>query len=174
MTDQRHFDAEQRAAIVAEWRRIVAEPPPVNPRPYGCLTVIVGLALILLIPQLGFRLPPPWGTVLLSVLGLIVAGGLFVGVFAGSGVYGRASQRAMAALDALAVGVPVDDATRIRHAVELIAHAVVSDGPTTLNAIDVAGARLRLGDSLDYVIAVERVLAEEIGAQYVFIEPAAD
>jgi hypothetical protein len=28
-------DPEERAAIVAEWKRLAAEPPPTNPRPYG-------------------------------------------------------------------------------------------------------------------------------------------
>ena len=161
--DARQFTAAQREAIVAEWQRIAAEPPPRNPRPYGCLTVIVAIGLFVLLPQTGFRPPPPWGTVLLVVLGLALAGGLFVGVFAGSGVHGRAAARASAALEALADAVPVDDAARLRHAVELIAHAVASDGPTSLATIDIEAARQRLGPKLADVLAVEAVLAEEIG-----------
>lgn len=167
----RQFTAAQRKAIVAEWQRIAAEPPPRNPRPYGCLTVIVAIGLFLLLPQTGIKPPPPWGTVMLAVLGLTLAGGLFVGVFAGSGVHGRAAARASAALAALAAladGVPGDDAARLRHAVELIAHAVASDGPTSQATIDIAAAKQRLGASLADVLAVEAVLAEETGALHVF------
>ncbi len=169
-TNPQDFSATQRAAIIAEWRRIAAEPAPFNPRPYGCLTVILAIALFLLIPQTGIKLPPPWGTVFLVVLGLLLAGGLFVGVFLGSGVYGRASLRAGAALDALISDAAIDDDARLRHAVGLIAHAVVSDGPTTSRTIDIADAKRRLGAQLDHVIAVEAVLAQEIGAPYVFSE----
>ncbi len=166
------FTVEQRDAIVAEWRRIAAEPPPLNPRPYGCLTVIVSIALFVLLPLTGIKPPPPWGTVLLVVFGLALAGGLFVGVFVGSGVHGRAALRAMAALDALAADPAPDEAARLRHAVALIAHAEVSDGPTTSGTIDIAAAKQRLGANLDYVVAVEQVRAEEIGALRVFIDAA--
>lgn len=102
MSPTPEFTADQRAAMVAQWRAIAAKPPPKNPRPYGCLTVIVASALLILLPKFGPRLPPPWGMVVLAVLGLVLAGGFFVGVFMGSGIYGRASLRATAALDALA------------------------------------------------------------------------
>lgn len=164
------FTAGQREAIVAEWRRIAAEPPPRNPRPYGCLTVIVTIALFVLLPLTGFKPPSPWGTVLLVVFGLALAGGLFVGVFVGSGVHGRAALRATAALDALIANPAPDEAARLKHAVALIAHAAVSDGPTTSGTIDIAAAKQRLGVNLAYVVAVEQVLAEEIGALRVFID----
>lgn len=167
------FTAEQRDAIVAEWRRIAAEPPPFNPRPYGCLTVMVIIALFVLLPLTGIKPPPPWGTVLLVVFGLALAGGLFVGVFVGSGVHGRAALRATAALDALAADPVPDEAARLRHAVSLIAHAAVSDGPTTSGTINIAEAKQRLGTNLVYVMAVEQVLAEEIGALHVFIDAGA-
>jgi hypothetical protein len=165
------FTQGQRDIIIAEWRRLAAEQPPFNPRPYGCLTVIAGIALFLLIPQLGFRLPPPWGTVLAAVLGLAILLGAFVGVFVGSGVHGRAALRAETALAALTADPAPDDAARLRHAVSLIAHAVVSDGPTTANSIDLGAARQRLGVHLDYVLAVESVLAAEIGPIGVFGKP---
>jgi len=170
MSSPSEFNAEQRAAIVAEWRRISAEPPPFNPRPYGCLTVIAGIALFLLIPQLGFKMPPPWGTVLAGVLGFAILAGAFVGVFVGSGVHGRAALRAEHALAALTAVPAVDEAARLRHAVSLIAHAVVSDGPTTSNTVDIAAVKQRLGANMGYVAAVELVLAEEIGSAHVFID----
>lgn len=166
------FTQGQRDIIIAEWRRLAAERPPFNPRPYGCLTVIAGIALFLLIPQLGFRLLPPWDTVLAATLGLAILAGAFVGVFVGSGVHGRAAQRAETALAALTADPVPDDAARLRHAVSLIAHAVVSDGPTTSNTIDIDAAKRRLGANLEYVLAVEAVLGAEIGALRVFANPA--
>lgn len=171
MSTTPEFTADQRVAMVAQWRAIAAEPPPKNPRPYGCLTMIVALALLILLPKFGSRMPPPWGIVVLVVLGLVLTGGFFVGVFMGSGIHGRAFLRAAAALDALADQVELDEAARLSHAVELIAHTVVSDGPTTSNTIDVAQAKQRLGANLDFVMVVERTLADEIGALYIFIDP---
>lgn len=162
------FTPEQRAAIVAEFRRIMAEPPPFNPRPYGCLTVIGGIVLFLLVPQLGIRPAPPWGTVLAALFGLMILGGAVVGVFLGSGVHGRAASRAQQALEALATEPPPDECARLQHAVALIAYAMAGDGPTTSNAIDRDAARERLGDRIRYVLAVEQVLNEEIGPQHVF------
>jgi len=163
------FDSEERAAIVAEWRRLAAEPPPFNPRPYGCATLIMAVAVLLLLPAVGLKLPQPWGLILLVVLGLVAAGGFFVGVFVGSGVYGRASTRANAALDWLSGNAASSDAeARRQHAVALLFNAVVSDGPTTSSTIDFAQARERLGAGLPYVVAVERTLCAEVGFAPVF------
>lgn len=162
------FTPAQRAAMVAQWQRIAEEAPPFNPRPYGCLTVIAGMALFFLIPQLGFKLPQPWGQVLGWGLAILMLAGAAVGIFFGSGVHGRAAQRAQKALDALvAEAIPEND-LRLHHAVELIAYAVVSDGPTTASVLDIDAAKQQLGTRLDYVIAVERVLSTEIGALAVF------
>jgi hypothetical protein len=169
--DPQSFTPAQRDAIRAEWQRIAAEPAPPSPRPYGCLAVIIGGVLFFAMPQLGIRLPPPWGLVSLAVIGLIVAGGVFVGVFMGGGRFGRAAVRAEAALKGLSGGAVINEAARLRHAVDLIAHARVSDGPTQSTTVDIAQARERLGTNLDYVVAVERVLAQEIGDQHVFIKP---
>lgn len=170
MSPTPEFTSKQRAAIVDEWRRIAAEPPPRNPRPYGCLVVIAAIALFLLIPQLGIKLPPPWGTVLAGVLGFAVLAGGFVGVFAGSGVHGRAALRAEQALAALTAVPAVEEDTRLRHAVVLIAHAVVNDGPTMSGTIDITAVKQRLGANLGYVVAIEQVLAEEVGTVHVFTE----
>ena len=54
---------EERAAILAEWDRLRAEPiPPPPPRqPYGCATLLIAVALFLLVQQLprltGWALP---------------------------------------------------------------------------------------------------------------------
>lgn len=162
------LDDAQRAQVLSEWRRLAAEPPPFNPRPYGCLTVVAGIALFLLIPQLGIQLPPPWGQVLAAVIGLVVLGGAIAGIFLGSGVRGRAALRAEQALAALTADPAPDPETRLRNAVALLACAVISDGPTTSTTIDLEAARQRLGSRLDEVLAVEAVLSGEVGPLQIF------
>ena len=170
MTDT-GFDAEEKAAIVAEWKRLHAEPPPFNPRPVGCAVFLLAGALLLLIPQLSRWLGvalPSWMSMVSAVLVLLLVVGFFCGVFLGSGVYGRAVERARESLEWLAShpGL-IDAAARRRHAVSLIANAVVSDGPTSSNTIDIAEATVKLGANLQYVVAVERVLAaEKLSAVY--------
>jgi hypothetical protein len=160
------FDAVEKAAVVAVWRTLTAEPPPANPRPYGCLTFLVAAALLVLLPQLpkwfGWALPQPFGQILFVILVIALVGGFFVGVFVGSGVYGRARYRASESLEWLAShpGL-IDVALRRKHAVSLIANAVVSDGPTTVGTVDIAEAKVKLGTNLQYVVAVERVLVAE-------------
>lgn len=164
---------EERAAIVAEWKRLAAEPPPENPRPYGCATFLIAAALLLFLPKLldlpGWKLPEALRLVLLAVLGLALAGGFFVGVFVGSGVYGRAHARAREALSWLAANPEsTDAAARRRNAVALIFNTVVWDGPTVSTTIAPAQSRERLGASLPYVLSVERVLAADLKVAPIF------
>jgi hypothetical protein len=161
------LDAAGRAAIVAEWKRLAAEPPPTNPRPYGCATFLVAAVLLLGLPRLleliGLKLPQPLGAVLLVILVLALAAGFFVGIFVGSGVYGRACARAQEALAWLAANPESKDAEARRHnAVALIFNTVVWDGPTVSTTIAPAQSRQRLGANLPYVLAVERVLVAEL------------
>jgi hypothetical protein len=78
--------------------------------------VIIGGALFFAMPQLGIRQPPFWGLVSLDVIGLIVAGGVFVCVLMGGGRFGQAAVHAEAALKALSGGTVIDEAARLRHA----------------------------------------------------------
>jgi hypothetical protein len=116
----------------------------------------------------GWTLPQPFGKILFVALVIALGGGFFIGVFVGSGVYGRAASRARESLEWLAShpGL-IDAATRRRHAVSLIANAVVSEGPTTSDTIDIAEARMKLGMNFQYVVTVERVLvAEKLSGVY--------
>jgi hypothetical protein len=172
------FDAAERAAIVAEWQRLAAEPPPTNPRPYGCATFLLAAALLLGVSALsrmtGYELPQPLGTILSGLLVLILTGGFVVGVFFGSGVYGRAAVRARAALDWLAAHPDAADSDeRRRNAVQALYYAIVSEGPTTASTFDLAQAKEKLGASLVYVSAVEEVLVAELGGWRIFTHDAA-
>ena len=51
MDSERALAPEERAAILAEWDRLRAEPRPAPP-PYGCATLLVTTALFLLVYQL--------------------------------------------------------------------------------------------------------------------------
>ncbi len=165
--DAIEFDAEARAAIIAEWHRQQAEPepPPGDPRPLGCITFLLAAVLLLVLPQLprfGVTLPPLLAQILFWLLVVVLAGGFFIGIFVGSGRYGQACQYAQESLEWLAShpGLTDPDARR-RHAVSLIRHSVVRDGPTTSDTIDAGEAKAKLGRNLQYVVAVERVLASE-------------
>lgn len=175
MPHEHELEAAERAAIIAEWERLRAEPRPPAPPPYGCATFLVAAALLLIVPQLlklaGWELPRPLELVALVVLALAMAGGLFVSIFVGSGIFGRASNRANAAIDWLEANPGLGDPEeRRRQAVTLLFNAVVSDGPTTSGTLDSDRARERLGANLPYVLAVERALVEERGLWVVFGE----
>ena len=168
------MEPEERTALVAEWRRLAAEPKPVSPRPYGCATFLVAAAFLLLLPKLadltGFTLPEPLRLGLLFVLGIALVGGFVVGVFFGSGVYGRAAVRAREALDWLAADAGTGEAeARMRNAVALLHYAVVWEGPTVAQTVDPAAARTRLQLNLDYVLQVEQVLIEELNLAPLFV-----
>ena len=168
----------ERAAIVAEWERLAAEPHPTNPRPYGCATFLIAGAVLLGLPPvvnaLAWKVPEPLRLVVMAVLVLTLAGGFVVGVFFGSGVYGRAVVRARAALDWLAANPDSPDANeRRRNAVALIYYTVVWDGPTVSTTLDPTESKGKLGAALSYVLAVERVLAEDSKVQPVWGQPPA-
>src|SRR5262245_47565432 len=142
-TSAPEFTVAERATIAAEWKRLAAEPPPTNPRPYGCAIFLIAGALFLGLPPflngVGWQLPELVQLAVTAILGLALVGGFVIGVFFGSGVYGRAAVRARAALDWLAANPesPDADARRV-NAVALLYYAVVWDGPTVATSFDIA------------------------------------
>lgn len=175
MAHEHELEPVERAAIVAEWERLRAEPRPPALQPYGCATFLIATALFLIVSQMqkltGWQLPRPLEWAVLVVLGLGIAGGLFVGIFVGSGVFGRAAERASAAIDWLEANPGSSHPEeRRRQAVALLFNAVVSDGPSTSGTFEPDRARERLGANLPYVLAVERALAEERGLWVIFGE----
>ena len=168
--DQAHeLGPDERAEILAEWNRLRAEPRPSSPPPYGCATVIIATALLLLVLQLpkltGWELPSALQDVAAAILLLAIAGGLFFSLFVGSGRFAHDSLRANGSIEWLAAKSGTSDAAaRRRHAVTLLFFAVTADdGPHMSSTFNSDQARARLGASLPYVIAVERVLVEERG-----------
>ena len=170
------MDASERAAIVAEWQRLAAQPIPANQKPVGCAVAIVAVVVLVVSPYLLKLI----GSKILDmvVLGACVVAllwGLVVGFLTGGKgtqhVY-RKLEEAQGWFDKHREGG--DAAERRAAAVTLVHHAHFSDGPSMSLLLDVPAARTRLGGSLAYVEQVERVLCEEVKAWRVFtVEPAA-
>lgn len=168
--DAIEFDAEERAAIIAVARRLHAEPPPTDRRGVGCMTVLATGFLLLALPPLSKRLgwPPLIADILFWLLVIPCALGLFAAVFLTTSRYSRASARANEALAWLASHPGARDAEARRHAVALICYHAINDDGGLATVIDVDEAKTTLGESLSYVAAVERVLAEAHAADAYF------
>ena len=152
---------EERAAILAEWQRLAAEPRPKPRQPWGCAVVVIGILLFLVVPQMPL---PGWlQTTLRWILGFAIALGGFLQLALVSSKYAHDSDRTRESLAWLAANQETaDPAARRRHAVTLIRYAITDDdGPTTSGTFDPDEARKRLGAHLPYVLEVDRLLAAE-------------
>lgn len=165
----------ERQALVAEWKRLEAAPPPRERREIGCLTMIIVVALAIAGPivlrWLGIQLSHPAKVVLATILALVFLGGAFVGLVLVSGRYAHAYRRADAAVAWLAQhGAGGDPVERRKQAVTLLFHAYCTDGPSTSNTINFDQAKERLGEALPYVIAAERALRVDLQIYPVFTD----
>ena len=164
------IDAAERAAIVAEWKRLGAEPIPPNQKPVGCAVAILAVLLLIASPYVlklvGSKL---LDAIVLGACALALLWGLVVGFFTGGKgaqhVY-RKLEEAQAWFDAHREGGDAGD--RMKAAVALVHFAHFSDGPSTSMMLDPAAVRKRLGDAAAYVEEVERVLIEDVQAWTVF------
>jgi hypothetical protein len=155
---------EEREAVFAEWRRLAAEPRPRPRQPWGCAVVVIAVLVFLFAPQLPL---PGWlQTTLRWMSGFGIALGLFFQFGLVSSKYSHDSRRANDSIDWLAASQDTTDSIeRRRHAVTLLRYAITDDdGPTTSSTVDLDDARKRLGVHLPYVLAVDRLLAEEKAA----------
>ena len=177
MNQEYQPDAAERAAILAEWDRLRAEPRPRARPPYGCATVLVASVLLLLAWQLpkltGWAPPPTLQPVAVAILTLVIAGGLLFHLFVGSSKFAHDCLRAGEAIEWLAANPCTSDAeTRRRHAVALLFFSITADdGPSMSTTFDAGKARTRLGANLPYVLAAERVLTGERSLWAVFDSP---
>lgn len=158
-----HFEVtpEEREAVLAEWRRLAAEPRPKPRQPWGCATFLIATLLFIVVRQTPMA---PWLQTTLSwIVGIAIAFGLLAALFLGSGKFAHDAARANASIDWLAANPGTTNAVaRRRHAVTLLFYSVTTDdGPTTSGTFDPDEARKRLGAHLPYVLAVGDVLAEE-------------
>ena len=163
--DAIEFDATERAAILAEAQRLRAEPSPTDRRGMGCLTALGAGVVLLALPPLSKWLgwPQSIGQFLFWPLIVLLALGLFVGLFLTTSRYSRASGRFHEALAWFEGNPGVRDAEARRHAVALVCYRVINDDGGLAQVIDVDEAKEILGGDLPYVAAVERVLVEGAG-----------
>lgn len=164
------IDAAERAAIVAEWKRLAAEPIPPNQKPVGCAVAIVAVALLIFSP---YALNVVGSTLLTGIVlgacAVALLWGLVVGLFTG----GKGAQHVYRKLEEAQAWFEQhrdggDPAERMKAAVALVHFPHFSDGPSMDMLLDLAAARRRLGESAAYVEEVERVLIEEVKAWAVF------
>ena len=162
MVTELQIDPAERAEVLAEWDRLIAEPRPAPRQPYGCATFLISTCLFLVVQQMS-SLPSWLRLALLIILGLAIAGGLFFQLALASSKYHHDSARARESIEWLAANPATSDAAaRRRHAVTMLRYSVTADdGPTTSGTFDPAHARERLGAHLPFVIAVERALIAE-------------
>jgi len=157
------FDDDERAAIIAETQRLRAEPPPRDRRGVGCVTVLVSGFLLLVLPPTVKKLgwPPLVADVLFWLLVMPCAVGFFAAFFLTTSRYSQASARVQDALAWLSSHPDARDAEARRHAVVLICCHVINDDGGLAQVVGIEEAKEKLGASLHYVVAVERVLTGE-------------
>lgn len=167
------FDAPERLALIAEWKRQAAEPLPPNLSQAGCLAMLAAVVLFAAIPPLTralkVTLPPAASAALIVLVVVLLLGGLVMSQFGGTRGRQKVWNQSEAALTWLAAhgaGGAADQ--RRRAAVTVLLRAYHSDGPTTSAMLDVEAARTRLGAALPYVMDVERALIEELKIYPVF------
>jgi hypothetical protein len=151
----------ERAAVLAEYDRLAAEPVKPNYSSSGCGLMVLATVLFVVVPKLMPGMPR-WGVIatLVFVIALILAG-IVVYVFGGGG-YARTKQRIDAALAVLSSRFGMATAEEKRNAaVMLIYGAVYSDSPGMSSTFDFDAARAQLGRALPYVEQVERLLIAE-------------
>jgi len=158
----------ERAAVLAEFDRLAAEPTKPNYSSSGCGLMVLAVVLFVVVPKLAPGMPS-WGviTTLAFVIALLLAG-VLVYVFGGGG-YAHTKERVDAALVLLSSRFGISTAEeRRRAAVMLIYGVVYSDSPGMTSTFDFKAARAQLGPALAYVEQVERVLVEERQAYPIF------
>ena len=164
------IDSAERAAIVAEWNRLAAEPVPPNQKPVGCAVAILAVVALMVSPYV-LKLV---GSKLLDAIVIVartvaLLWGLVVGFITG----GKGARHVYGKLEAAQRWFEEhrdggDALERMKAAVALVHFPHFSDGPSMSMLLDLAAARGRLGDSAAYVEEVERVLIEEVKAWAVF------
>lgn len=158
-----------RLAVRDALDEIESTPLPTDLRSLGWPLGVLGFVMLVGWPQLT-RIFPIAGAVsgLILVLGIaMLVLGPLASMTAGGGVRGAASAAVEAAIRQLESGGE-DREVLLRAATLLLAHAHVTEGPTTTMSFRVEDVVPRLGGTLGLVAAVEAYLVEEEGIYPVF------
>ena len=172
------LDAAERRALLEEALRLQREAPRCARMGIGCKASIAASALIAFGPALlafaDVELTPTTRVGAAVVATFVLMCVVFQRAFAGSGRFAHDAQRAEEALEWLAQRAPAaEPPERRRETVALLLHAHSTDGPMTVPTFDVERARARLGDTLLYVMLVERALRADLRIRPVFTADAA-
>jgi hypothetical protein len=162
MPSATEFDAAERAAIVAQYDWLAAQPTRPNITSVGCVMVLLAIVILLTFPRFGRNLPRAINVAALVSIAVLAVAGVLIYFFGGGGGYARASLRANEGLELLSKYFATSNAEEKRSAaVAMIFYAIYSDGPGSTSTYDFDKAREQLGPALEYVQAVERVLLAE-------------
>mgnify|MGYP001767194385 CR=1 FL=1 len=158
------FDDAERAAIVAEWNRHLAEPRPKSLKDHGLLLIVAAVV----VGAAGPAVAPALTGAARIVAGVFAVAGIGLRLFGDRGLRWSVARVDAALAFFRASGTGGDPADRRRHAVTLVLRSEYASGPGTSTVFEPAKVGAELGDALPYVRAVERVLRGEVGASPVF------
>jgi hypothetical protein len=164
-----HLTDRDRLVVREARREIVENPLPPSAGPVGCLAALLGGAALVAWPAVADFVPGGEFAGPFVLLGAVLAlvGGVVWSLFGGSTGRTAAGAAVEAALRQLESGEG-DRQANLRAATLLLTHAYVTQGPATTPTFDPDEVRPRLGGARPLVLAVERYLAQEVGAYPVF------
>lgn len=157
-------------AVVREaLAEIQARPLPQDRSTVGCVVALPGFLLLLVFPMVGRMLDVGSGaaTVVLGIGIAFLVVGLIFWFTAGGAIRRHTSAAVEAALRQLS-GDDDDRETTLRAAVLLVMNAYTPQGPSHTATVNFGDAERRLGDRLELVKAVERVILDEEAAYPAF------
>ena len=169
----------ERQEIIDTLERLRDGPPPTDPSSWGCVTAIVAIITLVLMPFFGRGFDLSSGAMLgIGIaLGLVaILGGVF-GIFGGALPRGAVVAEMEEAIRELMVEWPDGDPAVIRQAtIRILDGSMVSTGPVTVETFDAKEVAIRLGPALNYVLGIERFLLErqEIYPVFTMLEEPGD
>ncbi len=167
------FSAEERAAIAAEFDRR-SQPPAFEKhlwifKLFYVLAILAVVAAAVLLHQFRDVVPVLDGSIAAgSAVVMLVLLGVMPPVFLRGAASSEAFGRAQVAVELISRSQLSDPADLLAHAVAIFALPRAPGGLWSKNPFDARQAAAKLGPSLDYVRAVERVLIEERGIKPLF------
>jgi hypothetical protein len=157
------LSADDRTLALEQFDIVSKRPEEADLASYGCLGSVVGLVMLVALPNVWIReLPPAIRTSVMAVGIALVVGGLLVRSLAPSKRIRNAGARAQRAIHSLVqLDYVTDRAAWHRQASLALIDAFYSGGPWVVHTFDFEEARGRLGPTLPRVIAVETLLRLE-------------
>ena len=130
----------------------------------GCVVAVGAMIALIALPFVAraLQLPSAALWVIGGVLGLLVLAGSLLSIFGGGFVRGSAIADVEEAVEQLVDAFPDGDPAVMREAaVRILDQSIISSGPTSVAGFDQAKVSTRLGDALQYVVVVEKILLEQ-------------